>query len=365
MKFATARIERSSSTQLRKAVFGSAQKSSRLGWALGLALLTTTAFAEVVGYFKFDNFPNQLAAFTDDSGKGLRGLLGFPFTPPGSVAGPSGQAGDRAVALDGNAALVVDDSAAGLINILTPPLTVECWVRSSADTQVGVYRSFFSYGIPGGPPVPGLVRGGYGFGLGPSGDLRFTMFAVVDVFSGVPFPFDGQWHHVAAVYSAADGGVHFYLDGVEVAFVTEARNLTAPGTRHLDIGAFGTGLGRWIGDIDRARISKAALTVEQLDFVADTVKPVQNNTALFFNFDQGALPYQGQGQAVAGVAISTADWAINHPPWRSSGGPNASAAGPLTVTDTPSAKSGDLAVSFGQPPNIRTDVAAVFDPLAY
>ena len=57
-------------------------KGVRLGCALGLALLTASAFADVVGYFKFDNFSGDNGAFTDDAGKGLRGLLGFPFSAP-------------------------------------------------------------------------------------------------------------------------------------------------------------------------------------------------------------------------------------------------------------------------------------------
>src|SRR5688572_27423198 len=220
---------------------GGLLKSSRLGCALGFALLTASAFADVVGYFKFDDFPNDNGAFTDDAGKGLRGLLGFPFSAPLSVPGPSGQAGDLAVSLDGNGALTADDSAAQLLNLLTPPLTLECWVRSTNDLQIGRHRAFMSYGIPGGPPREGLVRGGYNLGLAPSGELRFTLFAVIDVLSGVFFPFDGQWHHVAATYSVADGGVRFYLDGAEVAFVAETRDLVPPGSRHLDIGAFFTG----------------------------------------------------------------------------------------------------------------------------
>jgi hypothetical protein len=56
-----------------------------LGFTLGLTFfLTATAFAATDAYFKFDNFPTNHAGFTDDTGHGLRGLLGFPFTAPGS-----------------------------------------------------------------------------------------------------------------------------------------------------------------------------------------------------------------------------------------------------------------------------------------
>src|SRR6476661_3075275 len=129
MKPTTPKTELSPSTQLRKEVLGSLLKTMCFGFALGIAFLTATAFADVAGYFKFDTFPGGNDAFTDDSGKGLKGLLGYPFSPPVSVPGPSGQAGDRAVAFDGKGGLAVDDSAAQVLNILTPPLTLECWVN--------------------------------------------------------------------------------------------------------------------------------------------------------------------------------------------------------------------------------------------
>jgi Concanavalin A-like lectin/glucanases superfamily len=318
--------------------------------------------ADVAGYFKFDTFPGDRANFTDDAGKGLRGLLGFPFSQPVSVPGPSGLPGDLAVSLDLNGGLAVDDSAAQILNILTPPLTLECWVRSTNASQIGVHRAFISYGVPGGPPVAGLVRGGYKLGIHPNGNILFTLFAVVDVDSGIPFPVDGAWHHVAAVYSVPDGGVTFYLDGQNVAFVAETRDLTPPGTHQLDIGAQDTGTGRFDGALDRVRISKAALTLAQLDSVVGTVKPVVADTAVLFNFDEASPPYQGQGLQPAAVAIPEAEWVINHPPRVSSGGPNASGSGPAKVTDTPSGATNDLAIQFDVNGTGAADMAAVPDP---
>src|SRR5688572_30909306 len=83
--------------------------------AFGLLFLTGPAFGDVVGYFKFDSFPGDNGVFADDAGKGLQGRLGFPFSAPRSVPGPSGQAADLAVALDGSSGLTADDSAAALL----------------------------------------------------------------------------------------------------------------------------------------------------------------------------------------------------------------------------------------------------------
>jgi hypothetical protein len=337
----------------------------RFALALGIAFLSAPVFADVVGLFKFDNFPTNRVGFTDDTGRGSRGLLGFPFSHPRSVPGPAGLPADLAVSFDGSGGLAVDDSAAEILNILTPPLTLECWVRSTNASQIGVHRALISYGIPGGPAVEGVVRGGYKLGIDPAGNILFTLFAVVDVFSGIPFPFDGQWHHVAAAYVFPDDGVHFYLDGVEVAVVPEIRGITIPGTRHLTIAAQDTGTARFDGDIDRLRISTAALTVDQLDSVAATVKPVQADTAVLFNFDEPTPPYRGQGRSPAGVAVPAAQWLTTYSPVASSGGPRPSGGGPVKVSDTPSAGPSDLAVGFGTVQFAgapATDMAAVQDP---
>ena len=99
------------------------------------------------------------------------------------MPGPSGQPGDRAVAFDGKGGLTVDDSAAQILNIVTPPLTLECWVN--ATNFANRYVGFISYGIPGGQPAD-RGPGGYKLGIAPNGNILFTLFAVVDVNSGVP-----------------------------------------------------------------------------------------------------------------------------------------------------------------------------------
>ena len=91
------------------------------------------------------------------------------------------------------------------------------------------YVGFVSYGIPGGQPAD-RGPGGYKLGIAPNGNILFTLFAVVDVDSTVPYPFDGEWHHVAASYSIADGGVRFYLDGQDVGLVAETNDIKPPGT---------------------------------------------------------------------------------------------------------------------------------------
>ena len=68
--------------RLRGTASAWSSSASRFILSFGLAFLTPAATADVVGYFKFDDFPGDNANFTDDAGKGLRGLLGFPFSAP-------------------------------------------------------------------------------------------------------------------------------------------------------------------------------------------------------------------------------------------------------------------------------------------
>lgn len=321
------------------------KKRSVVVWSfvMGIALIQGMAFGDTVGYFKFDTFTNNIQ-FQDDAGMGLNGLLGLPFTNPTSVAGVSGVATDKAVAFDGRGALVVDDSAAKKLNVLQPPITLECWVRASVEQASG-HLGLISYGIPGGQPG----AGGYKLGIR-DGNLLFTLFAVVDVGTTAPFPFDGAWHHVAAVYSVVDGGVTFYLDGEQVDYVAETRAMANPTANKLDIGAQYTALGRFLGEIDRVRISNAALKPEELDSVAKTVKAVRNDTLAYFSFDEGAIPYTSQGADPQSTAISVVDWVKKDPPKRSAGSPT-------IATDSPSGAANDTSLQF-----TGTEMAVVEDP---
>ena len=309
--------------------------------AAGIVFSAGVASADVVGYFKLDDFDRT--SFEDDSGQGMKGFLGQPFTDPEIIPGPSGDPNDFAVSFDGKGGLIVDDSAAEVLNIADPPFTLECWARSS--NNQGGHIGLISYGIPGGRPG----GGGYKLGLW-DGNLLFTLFAVVDVFSSVPFPFDGEWHHVATVYDIDQGGVIFYVDGVEEEFIPEDRSVTDPGAKELNIGSQFTSIGRFDGDIDRVRISSAALAPDELDTDAAAPKPVRADTLAFFGFDEGAMPFTSEGAEPKSVAISLPDWVIDHPPSESTGAPS-------VVNDSPSGEPGDTCLEFN-----GSQIAVVDDP---
>jgi len=311
---------------------------------IGMVFTGNIAFGDTVGYFKFDQFTGT--SFMDDSGNGLRGFRGQAFTGSTSIEGSSGLAGDRAVAFDGKGGLIVDDSANQVLNFLNAPITLECWIRTSVTPSGHV--GLISYGIPGGR----TGGGGYKLGMN-NGNLLFTTFAVRDFTSTVALPLDGQWHHVAAVYGEANGGVIYYVDGEEMQTVTETGTyrFTNPGAHELNIGTQYTAIGRFNGDIDRVRISNAILTPAQLDSVRNSPKPVVNSTVAYFSFDAASGPYVSEGAQPAVSTIPLDEWVVDHPPAESTGAPT------IVTNDSPSGATGDSSLQFS-----GAQIAIVNDP---
>jgi len=306
--------------------------------------------ADTIGFWTFDQIDmgaaiDQNAGFLDSSANNLTGILGLPFSTPGSIPGPSGLATDFALSLDGEAGLIVDDSDAELLNILEPPITIEAWLRS--DTVQEGHVGIVSYGVPGGRDG----AGGWKLGL-VDGNLIFTTFGVVDVASSVAFPFDGAWHHVATVYSDAAGQVLFYVDGEELEAIDENRPMRDPSSKELSIGLQYTSISRFLGDIDRVRISNAALHNDELDTDAAAIKPVGDGTLAFYDFDEENAPFNSQGAEPTRTAVSLETWVENHIPRTNINLP--------TIDEySPSGETGDMSLLFDMDLNQR---AFVSDP---
>lgn len=271
-----------------------------------LMLFAIGLHADTVGFWTFDdidygNTSPQDAGFSDLSGSGLRGVIGWPFSLPEIVPGVSGDGADSAVSFDGRSGLYIDDSAAESLN-LQPPFTLEAWVRSDVE-QTGNF-GIVTYGIPGGR------TGGGGWKLGLNGgNIRFTLYAVVDLDSAAAFPFDGEWHHIAASY---DGEIVLYfVDGVEMDAVAENRAVADPGAKDAGIGLEFNAISRFTGDIDRVRVSNVFLEADGLDSDPANIKPVDANTVAFYSFDEGALPFTSEGSASPALsAIASQEWAL-------------------------------------------------------
>jgi len=272
--------------------------------------------------------PVKLADFQFNEGTGgttastvnsLVGTLGLPSNPdniPTIITDtPSGAANDRAVQLMGTGYLLVDDSDGPILNVSTEPLTVEAWVKWDG-TDPDQYSGIMAYGSS------------YKLGVD-SGQIIFTLFGVVDVYSGHLLPADGLWHHVAAAYEPGVG-VTIYLDGVGN-FIEETRPMRAFGNNWFAIGAEGFG-NSLLSALDRVRVHKALLADTELDSVAAEPKGVLASTLVAYNFNETEMPFQN-AKAPARPTITSEQY-------------NATLTTPAFSTDTPTGGAGDYSIEF-------------------
>jgi hypothetical protein len=280
--------------------------------------------AETLGYFKFDSFNGS--TFTDDSGKGLIGTLGVAAGAgaPTSVAGPSGDASDMAVEIPRGEGLVVDDSLFFLFDTFAPR-TIEMWVKSAGFEFTESYAALVSYGLDSG----------YRIHVTSDGNIVYSLMGVEDFDTGVVFPFDDVWHHLAIVDDFDGNQIRMYLDG-ELVYTNDApadNNLSDD--QVLFIGRTGTTPNyiAFEGSIDRLRISNDALAVEELDSDAASVKPVIDSTVALYNFNEDTVPYLGEGQETT-QAITLKDYTSGN------------AGAPEIVDDSPSGAEGDTSLYF-------------------
>ncbi len=307
---------------------------SRLGAGIlmaGLCLSARPVLAQTQTIFKFDFNEGKGTTVTDGVNK-LVGTFGPPMDPandPTIIPGPSGKAGDTAVQLPvGTQAgyLVVDDSAGTpILNFTTNAFTLETWINIDPN-DLRVNEGFFSYGTAttGG--------GSYKFGMN-NGQLRFTLYTIVDIDSGLFPALSGPgWHHVAAVWQPGVG-VTFYLDGGQAVTKAETRNFIAINASILTIGAerFGNA---FMGAMDRARIYNVALTPDQLDSVAATPKPLDSTCVLSFDFNETTLPFKSTTFPTRTAIFSNAYLQ------------GAPATAPTWSSDTPSGQAGDYSLQF-------------------
>lgn len=255
--------------------------------------ISTSSDAETVAYFTFDGITGT--SFSDVTGNGFIGTLGVPDTAgaPDIVPGPSGADGDNAVALSGDGGLVVDDSATFSMDIFFP-FTVEGWFKSSGTVLEN--NALINYG---------RNSGGYQIQINPDGIIEYHQPGVQTVVTGVPFPFDDEWHHIAVVTDIVDFNATIYLDGELIHSEPVADNNIA-GFFELVIGrdAYAPNSTTFQGSVDRVRITAAALSIDEIDSDAANPKPVTDDTIAYFDFDGGELPFQNGGSE-SGLTMGT------------------------------------------------------------
>lgn len=302
------------------------KRLTRTGSGCSLAVLLATS----LGTATLNAQPTTLADFQFNEGTGgttrsvlndLTGAIGVvpnPDNMPVIITDtPSGAANDRAVQLQGTGFLVVDDSDGPILAVSTEPLTLEAWVKWDG-TDPDQYSGIMAYGAS------------YKLGLD-NGQIIFTLFGVVDVYSGIYLPTDGAWHHVAAAYEPGVG-VSVYLDGAGL-FLEETRAMRAFGNNRFSIGSEGLG-NSLLCALDRVRVHKALLTETELDSVAATPKAPLASTLVAYGFNEAAMPFQNAQAPARPTQTSEEYLALSNPRFS---------------TDTPSGRAGDFSMEFTTP----------------
>ncbi len=225
-------------------------------YGFGRYQIERTLFDEVgVVYFHFDN------GLTDANGNftlnpGLEDDPEAGSLPLLSDAGSSGGEKDLAATFDGSQVTHILDGA-GALQLADTDYTLEAWVR--LDGPLPSRRIVFGYGIPGG----------YSLSVTPENTLFTTTYGIADIPSSAAIPDDGAWHHVAVVHDN-QSEVRFYIDGELGDTVTYTQGVNSTDNQTFYVGNEINGVNPWIGGIDRIRISRAALTVDQFDLGASS-----------------------------------------------------------------------------------------------
>lgn len=137
--------------------------------------------------------------------------------------------------------------------------SVMAWVYTDSLPAGTTYR-VFSTGRPGG----------WGLGVANVDRVRFTTYGVSDFTSSGTYPFNGNWHHLAATWQ--DGTLTTYVDG-NVAAVTAGGspvNFVDETGTSFSIGGTDATTNEWFnGRIDEVKLFSTALT--QAEVVAAAV----------------------------------------------------------------------------------------------
>jgi hypothetical protein len=250
-------------------------------YGFGRYQIVRTLFDETGAvYYHFDN------GLTDANGNHtlIQGLVDEPEAgslPILSNESSSGIETDLAASFDGTQANHVIDSG-GALQVENTDYTLEAWIK--IDSPLPSRRIIFGYGIPGG----------YSLSVTPDNTLFTTTYGIADIPSTATIPDDDAWHHVAVVHENLNE-MRFYIDGTLADTIPYTQSVNRADDQTLYIGHEINGVNPWIGSIDRIRITRTALTPDQLD-LNSTSSPTQTTISVSTNSDQSlSLTWEGGG----------------------------------------------------------------------
>jgi hypothetical protein len=189
--------------------------------------------------------------------------------------------------------------------------TIQAWLKFGAIPQGRTYAAF-----------------GYGDGAGYTltlSDTRRPQLIFMGLGVGAPdatIPDDNAWHHLAVVHVQGQE-VRYYLDGALKGTVPHTAGVKPADNRKLVLGSFLNTVHAFVGQLDRLKIGRGALSAEALDSKA---KPSVPPSGALFDFNEGEGNTVMSRTGLEGRFIGT----------------------PSFSTDTPSGLSGDYSLSLEQ-----------------
>lgn len=223
-----------------------------------LAMLTTSAHADLVGYWRFDGNSN------DSSGKGNHGSLMNGASLGNDI--PSVFASGQSLQLGGGTQHVLVPHNTSLD--ITSAMTISAWVKpvgnvawdgilakSPSDGSVSNHAGNYELRIENGTRMPHFLyqRGG----------VDDTTFPIA---TSSPVPGD-QWSHLAVTVTQG-GTVDYYLNGVFKESVAIEPTFGATNTSPLYIGSRADLFTTFDGMIDDVAIFNQALSAQQISSIA-------------------------------------------------------------------------------------------------
>jgi hypothetical protein len=222
----------------------------------------------LVAEYKFEN------GAQDTSGNGYHGIVN------GVTSVVGGQVDSSAINFTGG-----DNSYVEIPNPLGNDFSIAFWVQTTATAGTGQWYN--GEGLVDGE-VPGatndfgvaLVGGQVGFGIGNPDTTILSTTAVND----------GNWHHVVATRTSANGLMQLYVDGqLQITGTGSTATRSTPVSLHL--GNLQSGAGYFPGSIDEVRLYNYVVTpatVTQLYSLGSTL-------VAYYNLDGNAADSSGFG----------------------------------------------------------------------
>jgi len=208
-----------------------------------------------LGYWRLgESDPGMPAADATLNGNDATYIGGVTLGQPGAIMGDT----DTAAAFDGSTAFVDIPSTSGGTFDLIANFSLEAWVINNGQNPAIHLGRILANG--------GIGLRGYGWGILPNDEVRFTTWGILDFDSTRTIvPQDGAWHYLALTFDDT-ATANFYLDGQLMDTIVDSQTRLARSSEfHLVIGDTPTGLQEFFnGTIDEVAIYSYVLTADQI-----------------------------------------------------------------------------------------------------